>query len=55
METDGEAQMMYFLFRYHHMRPREFRDMLPGERRVTYALMRYEIGRRIIENTPPGD
>lgn len=40
---------MYLLFRYHHVLPKTYYDMLPGERIVTEAFMNYEIEERIEE------
>ena len=34
---------MYLLFRYHHIKPSEYRDMGFGERQVIKAFMHYQI------------
>ena len=35
--------MMYLLFRYHNIRPKEFHDMGIGEKTILKAFMKYEI------------
>lgn len=52
IETDGTTQMMYFLFRLHHMKPFDIMRMGYGERQTLFAFMRYELDERIKENAP---
>ncbi len=35
--------MMYLLFRYHNIRPKEFHEMGIGEKTILKAFMKYEI------------
>lgn len=43
---------MYYLFRFHHMKPAEIYWLPVGERQILYSFMRYELEQRIRENTP---
>lgn len=43
METNGEVQLMYFLFRYKNMRPMEYIQMGMNERLITKIFMYQEL------------
>ncbi len=43
--------MQYYLFRFHHIRPKEFLSMGKNEKKIMYAFMRYELEQRIKENS----
>ena len=55
IETDGEVNLQYYLFRFHHIRPIEFLSMGKNERKILYSFIRYEIEQRVKENTPPDE
>lgn len=44
--------MMYYLHRFHHYKPGEIYDTLPGEKQILFAFMKYELEQRIKENSP---
>lgn len=43
METNGEVQLMYFLFRYKNMQPMEYIQMGMNERFITKIFMYQEL------------
>ena len=43
MKTDGQVQIMYWLFKKHHMRPLDFFNMNIGEKTVIEAFVLQEI------------
>ena len=46
IQTDGEVQAMYLLFREYHLLPSAVMKLGYGERQVLYAFIRYEMEER---------
>lgn len=46
IQTNGEVQAMYLLFREHHLLPSAVMKLGYGERQVLYAFIRYEMEER---------
>lgn len=44
-------QLQYYMFRFHHILPSQFRKLGTNEKSIVYAFMQYELEQRIKENT----
>lgn len=49
IETDGEVERMYFLFRFHNMDPARVERMPIREKQVLFSFAAYEIAERNAE------
>ena len=46
VESDGETNAMFWLFRLHHWKPSDFFELGYGERQIIYAFLQLEIEQR---------